>query len=211
MAESSDGPVTVVEPDASLIAALDTGLLELEDELELGLLEDEEDEDEAEDFFAASALAFSLSRSFKACILASFSLSPSEGLAEDDELEDVLGREELEPEDELDEEAAELLEDELAGGVGFSSCETSWIEKNSRSRNPSDLLTVGLISLTYFKTKRDSRRLMPMIMARHLVLHSFCFSLHSGNQSTILTYARNTRALGLTDPRLPSAWLPRPS
>lgn len=146
MAESSDGPVTVVEPDASLIAALDTGLLELEDELELGLLE--EDEEDEKDFLAASALAFSLSRSFRACILASFSLSPSEGLAEDDELDDVLGREELEPEDELDEEAAELLEDELAGGVGFSSCETSWIEKNSRSRNPSDLLTVGLISLT---------------------------------------------------------------
>jgi hypothetical protein len=125
MAESSDGPVTVVEPDASLIAALDTGLLELEDELELGLLEEDEDEEEEEDFFAASALAFSLSRSFKACILANFSLSPSEGLAEDDELDDVLGRDEFDPEDELDDEDEEALEDELAGGVGFSSCETS--------------------------------------------------------------------------------------
>jgi hypothetical protein len=57
--------------------------------------------------------------------LANFSLSPSEGLAEDDELDDVLGRDEFDPEDELDDEDEEALEDELAGGVGFSSCETS--------------------------------------------------------------------------------------
>ena len=149
---SGSMPVTVVDPTASLIAALlTTSDLELEDldelelSLELGLDSwDREPDDsdleelEDEDFFASFALSSCCFFIASSLARLAFSASELDDEGFESEEEDLgSGLDEL---DSLEEVDAGILG---ASGIGLalSSCDTSWIEKKSRSKKPSVRLT----------------------------------------------------------------------
>ena len=123
--------------DRDELEELSLGLEALEDDslvleaLELELQGFSAPEDEDPDFAFSASFCF-----FKASIFANFSFSASLEL----DAEPVVGFE-ADDKEEDDEEV------EVAGtsgsGLAFSSCETSWMEKNSRRRNPRVRFTVS--------------------------------------------------------------------